>query len=92
MSNSNFQKLTANLLSFIGLGIFIVLAILCLFIFSYLFLIGAIVGFILFAIAYIRGKIIQHRRKQNPEAHGRIIEGEFEEKEPKHLDDPQDKS
>jgi hypothetical protein len=44
----------AAIASFIGLGIFIVLLIVSIFIFSYLFIMGAAIGLILFTIAAIR--------------------------------------
>ena len=45
-----------TILSFVGLGIFIVLIICALIFFSYLFIIGAIIGLILWVIAYLRQK------------------------------------
>ncbi len=74
MTNSleNFKK---NILSFIGLGIFVVLFLASLFIFSYIIIIGAVIGLVLFAVAYVRARILQSRAKQDYEnKHGRVID------------------
>lgn len=55
-------NLTNRIMSFIGLGIFIVLFI-CAFVFlSYLLIIGAAVGLILFLIAYIRNRFFHKKQ------------------------------
>lgn len=55
------QNLTNTVISFIGLGVFIILLI-CAFIFlSYVFVIGAAFGLILFLISYIRALFIKKK-------------------------------
>ncbi len=57
-------NLSNRIMSFIGLGIFIVLFI-CAFVFlSYLLIIGAAIGLILFLIAYVRKRFF-HRNQQH---------------------------
>lgn len=70
------NSLSNTLLSFVSLGIFIVLAICALIFFSYVFLIGAIIGALLFLYSYIRSKLHpqsphqMHHKRQD----GRVIE------------------
>lgn len=56
-------NLTNTIVSFIGLGIFIILLICALIFLSYVFVIGAAFGLILFLISYIRALFI--RKKYN---------------------------
>ena len=50
------NKLGNSLAAFIGLGIFVVLLICAIVVFSYIFLIGAAIGLVLFIIGFIRAK------------------------------------
>jgi len=77
------NKIVGTLISFIGMGVFVVLFILGLIFFSYLLIIGAIVGLILFGIAYLRAKFFQQKvKKTEPSSthkkvhHGRTIDHE----------------
>lgn len=71
-----------RLMSFLGLGIFIALLIVSIFIFSYIFIIGALVGLVLFVIDYIRNRFSHHGKRINgrndgfthPSHQGRTIE------------------
>ena len=56
-----------NLVNFIGLGIFIVLMVASLFVFSYLLLVGAVVGLVLFIVNLIRQKFTKHKLCQQPQ-------------------------
>lgn len=58
------QNLTSTLVSFIGLGVFIVLFICALIFFSYIFVIGAGIGLILFLISYIRALLYKKRHHE----------------------------
>lgn len=51
------QRPQATVMSFIGIGIFIVLAIAGIFLLSTLLIWGALIGLVLFTIAYIKVKI-----------------------------------
>ncbi len=84
------NKITAKLMPFIGMCIFIVLLIASIVFFSYIFIIGAIIGLILLVIGYIRSKLLHakilkarakyHQQQQHPErtehSKGRTIEHE----------------
>ncbi len=52
------NKVTAKLMPFIGMCIFVMLLIASIVFFSYIFIIGAIIGLILFVIGYIRAKLV----------------------------------
>ncbi len=75
--NGIFEKI----MPFFLFGIFIVLFIIGLFIFSYLLIVAAVIGLILFAIAYIRAKLFgpakphnEEHRHQQPKSSGRTID------------------
>lgn len=77
------NPLLARIVPFIAIGVFIVLFILGLVVFSYLLVIGAIVGLVLFAIAYVRNWFLRRKHlHQNPQnkpeekPSGRTIEHE----------------
>ncbi len=78
-SNSFFLRI----LPFIALGIFIVILVVGLVVFSYLLIIGAIVGIILFGISWVYNKLTGRKRqklnKKSPNS-GRIIDSDFEKK------------
>lgn len=50
----NSKNISNTILSFIGLGIFIVLLICALIFLSYIFVIGAAIGLVLFLISYLK--------------------------------------
>ena len=74
------NKLKAKVMPYIGMGLFLILFLLGLVVFSYILIIGAIVGLILFLIAYIRSKFTRHHpHSQNDQSYknkpqGRVID------------------
>ncbi len=67
-----------RLASFIGMGIFLVLLVVGIIVFSYIILIGAAIGLVLFAIAYVRARFFNRAKqttpKENSPESGRVIE------------------
>ena len=71
------MQLFSRIVPFLFLGLFLVVLVLGLILFSYLLILGALVGIVLFAIAWLRDKLFAREnlpQKQPPEKHGRIIE------------------
>jgi hypothetical protein len=56
------QLLLMRIAPYIGIGVFLVVCVLALLIFSYILLIGGIIGLILFLIAYIKTRFFPGKK------------------------------
>lgn len=74
-----FERFFQSFFPFFVLGVGIVLALLGIFLFSYLLIGGAIVALVLYCIAWIRNRFLQ-KQNTSKKKQGRIIEGEYSER------------
>ncbi|HLB58010.1 MAG TPA: hypothetical protein VJL60_04270 [Gammaproteobacteria bacterium] len=68
------MRIFSKIVPFVFLGVFLVIFVLGLLLFSYLLILGALVGIILFAIAWIKDTFFSTKKKSPSEKRGRIIE------------------
>jgi membrane protein implicated in regulation of membrane protease activity len=76
------ERFFQSFFPFLIIGVGIVLAIMGLFLFSYLLIGGAIVALILYVVAWVRARFVTQKQEQpqTSQKAGRIIDAEYEEK------------
>lgn len=74
------EKFFQSFFPFLIIGVGIVLAIMGIFLFSYLLIGGAIVALVLYVVAWVRARFTAQRSPAASQKQGRIIDVEYEEK------------